>query len=405
MMVYRSANRGRWFLTCLCLLALLVQTGCWSKDEIEDLSIYVGMGLDMANETALEAKLDKLGSDYRKKNLITYTVQLVDKQSEAKSGDTKSNVNAKPYLNVSVTGDSLFEMIREFSARMERPVIGHHLKIIVINEELARRNNMNNLLDFILRDNDIRPNCLVFMSSGLSRKVLEAKGNSIIPSFRIIGMVDNRYRSLKILPSMPLIKLEAKMNGKSSYLLQNIIAADGEVKFSGAAVIKGKTQKFRGRLSEEELLGVTWLTGNGKGGVVKGYDEKTKQIMTYELKSMKSKIHSYVDGDKIKFHVNIQSEGRLMEEWINLNEPIQADLKKRAEQAAEKEVKRVIKLGLNTIQKEYKTDVVGFGTRLSIEHPKMWQKVKKDWDNVFSDVPITYSVKLSITDTGAKHSR
>ncbi len=92
-------------------------------------------------------------------------------------------------------------MIREFSARMDRPVIGHHLKMIVINEELARRINMNNLLDFILRDNDIRPDCLVFMSSGLTRKVLEAKGNSIIPAFRIIGMVDNRYRSLKILPS------------------------------------------------------------------------------------------------------------------------------------------------------------------------------------------------------------
>lgn len=401
MMVCHSIYPGRWFLACLCLFVLLVQTGCWSKDEIEDLSIYVGMGLDMANETALEAKLDKLGAGYRKKDIITYTLQIVDKQSEAKGGEFKSNPSAKPYFNVSETGDSIFEMVREFSTRMERPVIGHHLKVIVINEQLARRISMNKLLDFILRDNDIRPNCLVFISSGLSSKVLEARGNSIIPSFRVIGMVDNRYRTLKILPPFSLIKLEAKMNSKSSYLLQNIIAADGEVKFSGAAVIKGKTQKSKGMLSEEELLGVTWLTGNGKGGVVKGYEEKTKQIMTYELKNMKSKIDSYVDGDNIKFHVNIESEGRLIEEWINQKEPFNEEFRKLAEQAAEKEVKRLIKLGLNKIQKEYKADVVGFGSRLNIEHPKVWQKVKKDWDEVFSEVPITYSVKLTITDTGA----
>lgn len=127
-------------------------------------------------------------------------MQIVDKQSESKSGDVKSDSGAKPYLNVSETGDSLFELLREFSTRMERPVIGHHLKVIIINEQLSRKMSMNNLLDFNLRDNDIRPNCLVFMSSGLTKKALEAKGNSVIPSFRIFGMVGNTYRTFKILP-------------------------------------------------------------------------------------------------------------------------------------------------------------------------------------------------------------
>ncbi|WP_053376160.1 Ger(x)C family spore germination protein [Paenibacillus sp. FJAT-27812] len=395
-------SRIRWLLACLCVFVLLVQTGCWSKDEIEDLSIYVGMALDVANETSIERKMDKLGSGYRKKDLITYTLQIVDKQSEAKSGDTKSDSNAKPYLNVSETGDSLFEMIREFAVRLERPVVGHHLKLIVINESLSRRYDMSNLLSFMLRDNDIRPNSLVVMSSGSARKVLEAKGNAIIPSFRILGMVDNRYRTLKIIPPVSLIKLEGKMNAKSSYLLQNVLASDGEVKFSGAAVIKGKTQKFRGRLSEEELLGITWLTGKGKGGAVKSYDPDTKQIMTYELITMKSKIMSHVNNGKISFHVEIESTGRLIEEWLLSKEEINDEFKRRVEESAEKVVRRQIKLGLNKIQKEYKADVVGFGNRLSIEHPKQWRKVKEDWDEEFSKIPITYSVKLSVTESGAK---
>ncbi|MGO4544727.1 Ger(x)C family spore germination protein [Paenibacillus sp. 2TAB23] len=398
----RKLDHKRWITGCMAALILFLQTGCWSKDEIEDLSIYVGMALDLPYETVLERKMDQLGSDYRKRNHISFTLQIVDKQSEAKSGDTKDDPTSKPYLNISETGDSLFEMIREFAARLERPVIGHHLKVIVINESLSRRYSMNNLLSFMLRDNDIRLNCLVMMSSGTARKVMEAKGNAIIPSFRLNGMVDNRYRTLKIIPPVSLSKLESQMNAHASYLLQNVIAVNGEVKFSGAAVILGKTQKFIGRLTEEELLGTIWLTGEGKGGVVKSYDPKTKQVITYELKSMKSKIKSRVVNGKISFHVSIESEGRLIEEWMERNEPIDDEFIIRAENAASKEVQRLIKLGLNKIQNRYKADVVGFGTRLSIEHPKVWKQVKGNWDETFSQVPITYDVKLKISETGSK---
>lgn len=399
-----NVNRFRYILIGLSILLLIFQTGCWSMDEIEDLSIYVGMGLDEANETELEAKLNKLGAGYTRKDLISYTVQVVDKQSESKSGSSGVNPNAKPYLNITETGDSLFQMIREFSTRMERPLIGHHLKVIVINEQLARRKSLDQLLDFFLRDNDIRPSSLVLMSSGKAKKTLEAKGNSIIPTFRLVGMIDNRYRTLKISPPMTLTKLEGKMKAKSSYMLQNVIAAEGEVKFSGAAVIKGETQKFKGLLNEEELLGITWLMGNGKGGLVKTYNEETKQIITYEVKSMKSKITSQIKGNNITFDVKIQSEGRIMEDWSVSNKKIDDAFKAKVEQAAEQEVMRLIKLGLDKIQKKYKTDVAGFGVKLNIQHPKHWQRVKSDWDNLFSQIPITYNIKLTITDNGAKNS-
>jgi spore germination protein len=188
-------------------------------------------------------------------------------------------------------------------------------------------------------------------------------------------------------------------------LLQNVVATDGEVKFSGASVIKGKTQKFRGRLSEDEFLGVMWLSGKGRGGLVKSYDQKTKQVIAYEIKTMKSTMKSHINNGKISFHVHMESEGRLIEEWVIPNEPKDNKLNSMVLQSTEKEVKRLVNIGLRKIQKDYKTDVVGFGKRLSIEHPKQWQKVKDDWDDEFSRIPITYSIKLTITDTGAKQGK
>ncbi|MBM7651321.1 hypothetical protein JOC76_000770 [Neobacillus cucumis] len=55
------------------------------------------------------------------------------------------------------------------------------------------------------------------------------------------------------------------------------------------------------------------------------------------------------------------------------------------------------------MQKDYHVDVVGFGNRLRIEHPKVWEKVKKDWDQTLSEVPIEYNVKLTIMDYGSSN--
>jgi len=73
---------------------------------------------------------------------------------------------------------------------------------------------------------------------------------------------------------------------------------------------------------------------------------------------------------------------------------------KKAERATEKEVERLVKNVLEKIQKEYQTDVSGFGTRLRIEYPKIWNKLRKDWDQTFSEVPIQCEVKITIKDYG-----
>lgn len=115
---------------------------------------------------------------------------------------------------------------------------------------------------------------------------------------------------------MSHIKVESKIKSGSSFLIQKVLSVDGQVKFAGAAVIAGKTHKMTGTLNEEELEGVTWITGKGKGGVVKNFDKETGQPIVYEIESMKSSIVPRVKGGSISFDVNIESVGRLSENWV-----------------------------------------------------------------------------------------
>lgn len=396
-------NHRRFLFVLLSVLLLLSLTGCWSSREIEELSLTSGVAFDKGEESTIEKELKEQGGGYPKRDLITFTYQTVKPQSTG-AGSKEGGSQQKSYINISETGDSFHQMTREFSLRRDRPMFSSHLKVIVINDNLVRTYSLEHLLDQYLRDNEIRLSCLVLISNGIASKVLESKEPGVIPAFQLVGIVDNDYRTTRILPPMSLAKLTGKMQSGTSFLLQNVISTNGEVKFAGAAVIEGKTKKLLGFLNEVELEGLTWISGKGKGGVVKSFDEKTGELIVYEIKSMKSRITPRVDRDNISFDVNIESEGRLSENWVLSGNPFENKFLKRAEQAAEKEVQLLLKNVIEKMQEDYQVDVAGFGNRLRIEYPKVWEKVKKDWDETFSEVPIKYNVKLTITDYGTSGS-
>ncbi|OAX51122.1 Ger(x)C family spore germination protein [Paenibacillus sp. AD87] len=383
------------------LMLLLFTSGCWSSKEIEDLSVYVGLGIDVAKETEFEKSVNEQGGHYPKRNNITATVQIVPKGSSKEESQQGSPGAGKSYFNEQLTGDSVIQIFRQFSLRRDRPLIGHHLKVIVVSSEVARKFRLDQLLDFVLRDNDIRPSCLVVVSDRRALDALTSNDPSEIPSFYLTGLVDNVYRTNKILPPVSLAKLDATMQSGSSYLLQNVISYEGEHKFSGAAIFSGKTNRWIGSLNQTDMEGLSWVQGKAKGGVVKTYTHKDGSTITYEIKHIKSKIIPTVKGDDISFHVQIESDGWFMENWTapeaHGSEHYLDGLEKDFSHMAEQQVDQL----LHKMQDVYKVDAAGFGDKLRIKYPRVWKKIKNNWDETFSEIPITYDIKVKITNQGS----
>ena len=400
----QASNHVRFFLSVLLSVFLLVPlAGCWSSHEIEERSLGVGMALDKANKSMTEKEFDEQ-EEYPKRNLITSTYQLITPQV-ASSTTVQGGPQQKAYVNMAETGDSIHQMTRELSLRRETSIASQHLKVIIIGEALARTYSLGKLVNEFLRDNEIRPSCLVLISKGRARDGLESKTAGEIPAFRLAGMVENAYRTTRILPPTSLIKLESNIESGTSFLLQNVLSANGEIKFAGAAIIKGKTNKMIGFLNEEELDGLTWITGKGKGGLVKSFDKKTGQLIVYEIESMKSHIEPHVKGNSISFNVHIESEGRLSENWVVSGNPLKNQFLQKVQKNSEKKVKHLVRNTVEKMQKEYQVDVAGFGNQLRIKRPRVWMRVKDNWDQTFSEVPINYDVKLMIKDYGTSGSK
>ncbi|MET3939831.1 spore germination protein [Paenibacillus sp. PvP094] len=387
------------FSAALCLL--FTQTGCWSSKEIEDLGVYVALGIDAPEQTEFEKDVNAHGGHYPKENNLTATVQIVPKDSSKPNSQQGSPAAGKSYFNEQLTGDSLLEIFRQFALRRDRPLIGHHLKVIVVSQEISRKYSLEQLLDFVLRDNDIRPSCLVVVSDEKAIDALYSNDPSEIPAFYLTGLVDNSYLSNKIMPAVSLAKLDATMQSGRSFLLQNVISYKGEHKFSGAGIYHSKTKRLIGTLSQVDLEGLSWIQERPKGGVLKTYEARTGSTIVYEIKHTKGKIIPTVHGDDISFHIKVESEGWFMEDWTvpeasgdeGYIHKLEEDFKKIAEQ----QVKQV----LDKMQHTYKVDVGGFGEKLRIKYPKVWKKVKPDWDNTFSQIPITYDIKIKIKNQGS----
>jgi spore germination protein len=373
-------KRFIYFVSMGVFLVLLL-TSCWSSKNIEDLNIIVGTAVDREEDGKFSA-----------------TLQYVIPQALG-AGKNGGAAQTKPYDNITEKGVSLEPIGWETTLKKEGILFGAHQKTIIIGEKLAQEVNLEEVMDLFYRDIDIRGSALVFIAKGRAKKALELKETNILPALHI-AEIANQQLTTRLLKPTTLTNILGELEG-GSFLLQQIVAANGEVKLNGAAIIKGKTNTMVGVFNKKELEGINWLTGGSTGGAVKAYNQETDHPVFYQVISMKSHIEPKVKGDNISFHVNIESEGRISEYWNPHSKPAFENKNvKKIEKEAEKEVTRLVENVVKKMQEEYQVDVAGFGNQLRIKYPRVWEKVKGDWDQKFSEIPINYTVELTIKDYG-----
>lgn len=393
-------RKARRTMAIFCSLLLL--SGCWSRREIEDLNFTVAAAIDLGHTVKQEQEFEKKDANYPRERKIVLTYQMA--KPEQSSGQEASG-NKKKFRNVSLSGDSIYQMSREISLKESKPIFGQHYKALVIGSELAKQMNFREVLDFFMREQEFRPSCLVYVSKGTGQEILDTNTPGEIPALRLLGISDNRYRTNRLLKPMSLTNLQEKLNSMTSFLLQNVVTANEELKLSGASVISGKTGKQLGYLDEEDMEAVSWVLGGAQGGIVKSKDNATGQIFAYEITNVKSHITPHVSNGRISYDVRVESDGRLGEQMISEGDDFDNKFLRSLEANTEKRIKELVTKLLNKLQKEYHADVLRFGDKLRIAYPRLWEQEKEKWDETFSTAAIRYDVKVTIREYGTSNMR
>ncbi|MEK4485867.1 Ger(x)C family spore germination protein [Psychrobacillus sp. FSL H8-0484] len=380
-----------------CMFVLLILslflTGCWDRRELNELAITLAIGID------------KVEDEYQ----VTAQVVVPSEVS------MKGNMGGTTVALYTASGETVYEAIRKMTKDTPRKVYPGHLRMLVIGEELAQE-GISESLEFVARDWEFRSDFYVVVAKDIAAaEVLNVTTDiESIPANKMFNSLKMSEKAWAGTTGVTLDELIADLTseGKGAVLTgievtgdpkigsskQNVetIAPTTRIKYNNLAVFK--EDKLVGWLTEKESKGYSDITNSVKTTVSSISCPKEGKA-TIEVIKLNTDVKGNINKGKPEVDINIKGEGNVgaVECKINLTEVGTMD---ELEKIYEKEVKEIINETLNSLQKQYKTDIFGFGEAIHRSNPKEWNKIKENWDEEFSNLTVNVKVDMKLRRTG-----
>jgi len=396
----------------LCAFIAL-SCGCSDRVDIENRGYILGIaidayppipkGLEGKKEENEEKKMELMPLDTGKP-MYTMTVQMpiVAKSSlRVKAGTSgKGGSDEERSWEITLAGNSFFEMNREIAARTNFRPFYEHLQVIIISDEVARK-GLANVLDFFIRDPEMRRRTKVYITKGEAKKVLDVRPRiEDYSSIYLAKITDNAVKSARIIYKTDLGELVKSIHLGLDSTLPIVEGTKDEIKEAGIAILKD--DKMVGSTTGDHLESIKYISNLHKGGVETAkIPGRENAIATLEVKNVKTKttpkisgriptfkIDIKVRGDYIE-NINIDTHGKIDEEYLRTMEKVFAD-------SIKKKCMETIKL----MQEKFKADVFQFEMILRTEEPSYWKKYKNEWDDIFPEVKTEVNVSVEIQQIG-----
>jgi spore germination protein KC len=367
----------------ISLLLLLSISGCWNYAEVDDMSIVAGVAID---KNKADGKL-------------LLTVEMID----STGGMDKTQAGFKM---ISLSGDTMFEIVRNLISMTGKKLFWSHAKSIILSEEVAREGIVK-VIDWYSRDTETRSDVFIFVSGEkTAREVLNLNSSTKeIISFELAQMMrDEKHTS-----SAPVVdiwefldKLEASgYNAVAPMIYIHEQKGPKKERVEGTAIFV--KDRMVGSLDGEETKNILFIKNDIEGGVLAVDDKHGTPAYSLEIISNQTKLKPKMVDGELQIQIQTLTKTGLDEvmtaEGFLEGESIQ-DIEQRASERLQADILAVI----HKLQQKYDADIFGFGEAVRENQPKIWAKVKDRWPEVFADLDVTVSSKVTI-QSSAKTSR
>ncbi len=387
---------------------LMTQQACWDQREVERLGIIMATGVDIAP-----------GGKVR---IIVQNVNPAAMGKGATGGGGGGFLGAgKPYRNLSIEGDTIFEAIRQLSRESPRQLFFAHNQVIILSEELARERGVKEVMDFFERNPQMRRTTWLLVSKDKVSELLDTAGRlEAAPSQRIFSIINERDRTSAYAIRMVgnfLELMESESTQPFTAVIEDVpnparpsdprhnIISEGQTPEPHENLIINGTAVFRrdkmvGWLNDKESRGLLWVRGEVKGGIIEIPARKGEKLsVSLEILRSKTKLEPEIRDGQIYIKVSVQEESNLGEtmEMLDLTKP---EVIKKLETLQSEAIRNEIESALVKAQQDYRVDVFGFGEAVHRKYPREWKEMKKMWSELFPGVQVQVQVEAKIRRTG-----
>ncbi|MFC4101814.1 Ger(x)C family spore germination protein [Paenibacillus xanthanilyticus] len=368
----------------------ILLTGCFGKQEINDLAMVTAVGLDVYGA-----------------NQVSLSVQIVRPADARGQTGAPSGGTGEPIYSIQSQGRTIFEAARNLARFSSRRVYWAHNFVIVIGEKYARR-GIADMIDFFTRNHELRMSTWVVVTPDKASEVIATiTGMEVVPG----EAIDKLFRYNQIVAEAPgsnmmrlqesflatgtepvLAKVQLKPRGISNKK-PNQFGSLKQVVLSGAAVFKG--DKMQGWLSPKDAKGLLpFIEGvDSEIAVVNCPDEPGKRT-TLELKQLTQSMKPGWKDGKVTLRIKQKIDANLVE--LGCSKPyadVRGQLEEKLRQQMEDQVMKIFDIA----QKQYRTDFLKVGQSFHNRYPLEWRKVASEWDDYFAEADVTVRTEVKLT--------
>lgn len=372
-------------------------TGCSNYKELNEISIVVGLGIDYIPS--------------KKTYQVIYQSINPSENVAQSSGSGATSVTS--YIS---TGKTLSEAAYNTSRLFSRQNLYSHIQVLILGEQLAKKESLNFIFDVFERDAGVRVNVPVLIARDDNVKTTMdiLPSNDKIPVRTIIGKLRNASRNTgeygetkvyKVIENLSNLGTEPAINGISirGNKKQGTTKANLENMEKAYVTLNGVAMFRKGRL-------VGWLDGKKTKSIQIVHNKiintvlsihcDEKRYNTIVFSRLKTQPKVDIKNNQAFITINTNASGAILELLCN-KDISKREVMKEYEQKAERVLAKEIKEGIVTAQK-VKSDVFGFGEILHYTHLGKWDKVKDHWAQMFSQAKVNVHVKVDIERTGMR---
>lgn len=368
-------------LNILLLAMLVFAGGCWDSHELSDLSLVTGIGIDaLPNE------------ENTPHNQVRYTVQIAKILGEKDNSEKKS-------ANIEIKNSSFKDAAYVYSLSSSRKLFTQHNKVIIFGRKQAEE-GINKQLDFFIRDYKTRMEVWLLVADEDAKEILNVDFDmEAISGLGIAKMMDSYTRSKKLYGVTMLNYAIQSMEHATvpTVGLINIVEENGKKRMDlkGLAIIKDG--KMIGELDQTETRGYQWMIGSVNRGVVKV--ETPDLIASLSILKAKGTVKPVIKENNQIVLEGALSIGLMIDDIQGLEKAALKDIVYYLKTEAEKTIRQEIFLCLEKVQK-LNCDIYGFGESLYHRHPKFWETIETDWDNIYPALTANLEIKVEIESIG-----
>lgn len=364
----------------LCLLLLM--TGCWNYQELNDFAIVTGMAIDYSDNK--------------------YEVSLL-----IANGKKKEEKDAQITISTQ-TGSTIYDAIENISLATPKELYISHLSVVVISEELAKK-GLNPTLDFLLREPQSQQNFYLILAKDNKAKDMlsilaplsDYPSQNITASIKVTEQLQGKIANASfnkfvgkiiekgINPVANSLILVGNENDGTKQEDQENSVVSAYTKLDTLGIFKG--DRLMGWATKDESIGINMLLGDVDTLYLTLPCQKDKIVVS----STNYKIKNNINKDKVT--VTLKATGMINEVGcsIDLEDPktikiYEKKAAKKMKDYAEKAIKKA---------KNLKTDIFGYGYQIYHKYPKYFKTID-DWDKTFSHLEINIQTEFKLNTKG-----